>query len=335
MSFLFLAFFSLLAVADRATSTEVEGSSAERHVFRGSNGGVAAAGSSESSSRFDGKLDAKQGSVVSETLAGQGGVTQGLEVKKSEKLPSDETEGSTDGAAVSTKQAPTFALLLTTYNTEEREAMYTMRLQWWLRWTQLPVYVVDSAGRGFPASLSKIRSFKQLKFDQHNASVRRKRLDSTLGELLSMRLAWATFKDDWSRFDYVVKVTGKYVFPDLESEMQKVSKGNSFIIERFTDHPDAGYLRWVNTECLGFSAARMGDFLDKLLSEQGALEDRLGQMLVTGHYPSQQLNWMRIPEGFQTKRGAGDVLTAVLQTSDRKKRQVWPSNGGFDHSSVS
>ena len=44
-----------------------------------------------------------------------------------------------------------FALLVTTFNSPEREALYTPRLQWWLYNSALDLFVVDSAGRCFPA----------------------------------------------------------------------------------------------------------------------------------------------------------------------------------------
>jgi len=213
-----------------------------------------------------------------------------------------------------TVSAPTFAVLLTTYNTEDREAMYVARLQWWLKETKLPIFVVDSAGRGFSPSISTHRSFKQLKFDQTN--VLGFDVGSTEGELLSLKRAWEAFQGDWSRYDYVVKVTGKYVLPDLQFEMRKVNKGNSFILENFSDHPEVGYLRWVNTELLGFNAAHMGDLLEKLANnEGGTLEDKLGQMIMTHQYSEQQLNNMALPVGYRTQRGNGDVLAAVLQTN--------------------
>jgi len=242
-----------------------------------------------------------------------------------ETVPRDGEELDSNDDVVSndeTGETPTFGVLLTTYNTAEREAMYTKRLQWWLRETKLPIFVVDSAGRGFPQSLSKIRNFKQLTFNQED--ILGDYVDSTIGELLSLKRAWQTFKNDWSRFDYVVKVTGKYVLPDLQIEMQKVTKGNSFIIEHFTDHPDAGYLRWVNTEFLGFNVAQMGKLLDTLGRSSGALEDRLGRMLITDQYPLQQLDGMMIPAKYQTQRAIGDVLTAVLQTSDKVKSHASP-----------
>lgn len=268
---------------------------------------------------FAGRNDNNSGKALAQgSEGGQAQVTTPQAEKKFEKLATNDTE-KISGDSKSTKQretSPTFAILLTTYNAEDREAMYTMRLQWWLSMTELPIYVVDSAGRGFPPSLSKIRSFKQLKFDQKE--VFGDRMDSTLGELLSMKHAWEAFQKDWSRFDYIVKVTGKYVLPDLQSAMQKVSKGNSFIIEHYTDHADAGHLRWVNTEFLGFNAALMGKLLEELANNKNALEDRLGQMLVTGNYLSQQLDSMKLPELYWTKRGAGDVLKSVLETSDRR-----------------
>ena len=45
-----------------------------------------------------------------------------------------------------------FALLVTTFNSPEREPLYTPRLQWWLYHSALDLFVVDSAGRCFPLS---------------------------------------------------------------------------------------------------------------------------------------------------------------------------------------
>ena len=43
-----------------------------------------------------------------------------------------------------------FALLVTTFNSPEREPLYTPRLRWWLYNSALDLFVVDSAGRCFP-----------------------------------------------------------------------------------------------------------------------------------------------------------------------------------------
>jgi len=232
---------------------------------------------------------------------------------------SHKAESNSDGSTAHANQSqkwPAFAVLLTTHNTEDKEIMYMEPLRWWLRKTKLPLFVVDSAGRGFPPSLSKIRSFKQLKFNQSDKMG--DFVDSTLCELLSLERAWQAFQDDWSRFDYVVKVTGKYVLPDLQSEMKKVRRGNSFIIERYTDHKEAGYL-WVNTEYLGFNAARMGDLLEEFANYEGSFELKLGQVLLTFWHPMQQLGSMMIPEQYRTPRANGDVLIAMLQTANDTK----------------
>jgi len=230
------------------------------------------------------------------------------------------TETGIHGGVASANQArklPTFAVLLTTYNTRDRELMYTKRLHWWLNKTMLPIYVVDSSGHGFSPSFSNIRSFKQVQFNQ--TRFLKGNWGSTEAELLSLKQAWEAFQDDWSKLDYVVKVTGKYVLPGLQSEMKKIHTGNSFIIQQSTDHPESGHLRWVNTECLGFNAARMGELLEMLATDKraAALEEKLGQSLMTGRYPMQQLESMQIPYEYWTERGSGDTLYSVLQTSQR------------------
>ena len=89
-----------------------------------------------------------------------------------------------------------------------RTELYSEAIRWWMK-QSLPVYVVDSAGRGFPSIQGT--NLKEFTFDQTNYSTNFKS-GSTDGELLSLIKASEHWKTDWelNSYDYIIKVTGKY-----------------------------------------------------------------------------------------------------------------------------
>jgi len=257
---------------------------------------------------------------------------------------------STDGAGLVQRLAPgrdqgktssgnpSFVLLLTTYNEPARTEMYAKRIEWWLRETTLPIYIVDSYDRStpFPAYLRSIRDFQEHHFTQdlrdplfaHSAP-------STAGELLSLRQAFERFGGEWARYDYVMKCTGKYVLPSLASAVAAVPRGSAFVVQSralrlYPEDHWAPWVRikchwfrrcpgqapWVGTECLGFDAQRMGDLVTEVAAQApGPLEMKLAALLRRDNdrYPFHIMQRMEIPEAYRTKRGDGSTLAHLAE----------------------
>lgn len=202
---------------------------------------------------------------------------------------------------------PSFIVLLTTYNEPSRSQMYEKRLEWWLSQTTLPIYVVDSYNAPLAGNLTSFRKFREHHFDQTLVLGTPPAGGSTPAEILSMKNAFEAFKDDWAHVDYVVKITGKYVLPTLTSALATVSKGSDFIVE-FSNYNMQS--PWVGTECLGFNAKRMGKLLAEIeVQDPLPVESKVATLLRNqARYSHQRLPLMKIPEGYQIKRGAGDTL---------------------------
>ena len=167
------------------------------------------------------------------------------------------------------------ALLVTTFNenreerggSPEREAMYKARVRWWLEHSSLDMYVVDSAGRCFPDLLpgkSKDKSGRVLEcvgFDQeadpsYIARVRdgacvatagnRCPLSSSFTEALAVNKTFEAFPELATR-RLVLKLTGKYVLPGLETALMQIKNGTVAVVQ--SQHAHFG--RWQNTELWG------------------------------------------------------------------------------------
>jgi len=209
-----------------------------------------------------------------------------------------------------------FALLLTTFNEPKRTDMYAKRLEWWLRETGLPIYVVDSANFSFPPGLEQIRDFRVLHFNQSQVTGGTVPRGGKTGyELLSLKMAYQAFKDEWAQYDYVLKVTGKYVLPDLEAYMSAVNPNTDFVIQTI---PWDG----IGTECIGFNSQRMMDLLLEIESMEAQDLEKRVELTLNGR-PERRvtLPLMRIPEEYRTPREYGDTLTAVLSQLDGVKNR--------------
>jgi len=208
-----------------------------------------------------------------------------------------------------------FALLLTTFNEPKRTEMYAKRLEWWLRQIKLPIYVVDSGNLPFPKSLEQIRDFRVLHFDQTRGlgTPPPWTLPATEGELFSLKMAHEAFKDEWAQYDYVVKVTGKYVLPELEANMAAVKPNTDFVIQMSGLVLDENvWLPRVGTEYIGFNSQRMSDLLMEIENfKLGCLEQKLGVILAFRPQRYVQLPMLSIPEEYRVPCSDGRLLTRV------------------------
>jgi len=247
------------------------------------------------------------------------------ETQEDHPAPVDEATEEPPSTVVETAQEdpPSFAILLTMYNSPQREGLYAPRLRWWLEKTSLPIFVVDSANHYFPKDMQDIRPFQELHFDQRHflPPSWNETMDgaSTVAELVSLDHAWSVFGKLWSeKYDYVIKVTAKYVLPDLETAMHLTHRGREFIFQdnAFSLNDEIPWLAsWVGTECIGFNSRHMGSLLHLLQNQKGYLEKRVAAVAKFGNYTYEHLPPLQIPDEFMTPRGSGDVLWSVLQTS--------------------
>ena len=120
------------------------------------------------------------------------------------------------------------AVLLTSYCTRERyEAVYKARFAWWAN-NYSDVFIVDSCGEPgvLPAS-ARTLSFQQ-------AGPEKKKEPSEV-ERVSLVRAFDHF--DFSAYDLVVKVTAKYIVPDVQARLAMACTPETEMVVQYRHKP--------------------------------------------------------------------------------------------------
>ena len=105
-----------------------------------------------------------------------------------------------------------FALLLCTYNDDSRKRMYEEVINWWIARKEVDIYIVDSADNVFSAKIED--ATKTCHFDQRPLSDSK---NQTVLELISLGKAFSAYGEEWQNYDYVIKLTAKYMLPELSN----------------------------------------------------------------------------------------------------------------------
>jgi hypothetical protein len=83
--------------------------------------------------------------------------------------------------------------------------MYEDVISWYIINTDFDIYIVDSYNNRFNDTIEstcKVCHFDQTTFYTGTTSAL---------EILSLQEAWKMFSDDWTNYNYIVKLTGKYI----------------------------------------------------------------------------------------------------------------------------
>jgi len=195
-----------------------------------------------------------------------------------------------------TTPTPKVAILFTTYNVPNREAMYRERLEWWRDNTSLPLYVVDSANRGF--NMDGIREYKFEQLPNINGP--------TDTELFSLRHAFDHFEVEWEKFDYVFKITGKYVLPKLETVINNIPTDVEMVLQSTYSKGEQ------SSEIIGFRSSEMKQILMILSADHQDpnqwLEKRLFNYTASNFWRLPQLH---IPKKYRTPRSDQSILSVL------------------------
>ena len=194
-------------------------------------------------------------------------------------------------------------IILTTYNELSRKEMYSSRIEWWINNTSLPIYVVDSSNNGFPELIEKYKSLDRLHifvFDQ-TKYIRSKRFHQTKYEVLSLKMAYEHFEKEWQKYTCIIKITGKYVLPDLENELKEIPFKNDLILQY------RHKLNWQNTEILGIKRQIYDHLLTWLSTAPGKLFERqLSSFLkINKNYKTYRIPLLYIPKDYKTATKQG------------------------------
>lgn len=184
------------------------------------------------------------------------------------------------------------AIVLTMWRSPQREAMYESRIKWWKAHVNKPnaVFLLDSYGS--LQNSSHVLSFNQsIHFD--------KKKSSSTYELFALKAAidrWPVLR----KYDYMFKITCKYVIPDLMGWIQSYNPTTSIVIQNFGN---------ANTEVLGLHTKKMDEIISKLTSlnrVKCCIENAL--LEIKKQYTVTKMPRFYVPPVFKTKRGAGDIL---------------------------
>lgn len=190
------------------------------------------------------------------------------------------------------------ALLLCTYNVDVRNDMYQDIIRWWMRNSSFDIFIVDSSDNLFDndiESACRIHHFNQVDYTDCVGC-------STTFELLSIEQALGVFGKEWTtNYDYIIKLTCKYMLPSLEKIMNgiKDTKNDMFVQSRCCKSH-------TNTEIFVIRSTKLQTVLDDICSvtPHCNLEKRLQTKLK--NYVFKRL--VKIPNTSIYKRGAGDML---------------------------
>ena len=199
------------------------------------------------------------------------------------------------------------AVLLTTYITseQERKDMYLRNIQRWLRDTDLDIYVVDSSNQGVAIQHPRL---KVLTFDQAKANLPH---NPTLSykERTSLLKAYAHFEEHLQAYDYVFKITGKYVIPQLQAYADSAPPGTDVICQNLQ------ITHGQNTELLGVRPYLLAPLVSKIENT----EDRNFERIM--HETVQSSPWtihrlLPIPLDQSYPRSDGSTLKELMALTE-------------------
>jgi len=162
-------------------------------------------------------------------------------------------------------------IVLTCYaNDAHRQQMYVDRVRWWMHNSSFPLTVVESSGKGLPDLSSEYGASPRLRlvvFDQ--LTEMKKRGMPTVTTSVSFRSSaerlelLKAFEEDRAlrAAPLVLKLTGKYVLPTLETEVARLPADVSIVLQRHDETTDGVGPGSTNSELFGFTPALFDTFL--------------------------------------------------------------------------
>ena len=146
----------------------------------------------------------------------------------------------------------TYALVVTMHCSDERRPMYLDVLTYirdTVRWSSDDLFIVDSANSGVPHSL--VHSENQVLYDQDLMSINENGPYPTVFEQVALSRFVESLWPRLSRYDYVIKLTGKYKPRGLVGALRKQTGQESCIISS-TSNKARFRAGEIHTEIIGF-----------------------------------------------------------------------------------
>jgi hypothetical protein len=177
-------------------------------------------------------------------------------------------------------------ILLTMY-IENREDIYYPIVNRWLNETNLDIYIVDSSNKGLSIIHPRLHQFK---FKQNDKYTLNNRSNYEITSILKA-VDYFKFKEDM-----VIKVTGKYFIPKLESTIPYIPDADIVLQYRTDTHGQ-------NTEIVGIKSKFITTILNKFVTDD-AFETFMYN--IKYRYKSYRLPFLKLDQ--YVKRGDGSEL---------------------------
>jgi hypothetical protein len=183
--------------------------------------------------------------------------------------------------------APKCCILLTAY-IKNREDIYYQSVKRWLDETMLNIYLVDSSNTGLTINHPRFHQFKFKQNDNFAAQ------NPSKYEITSILKAYDYFK---FKEDIVIKVTGKYFIPKLESKLNYVPSKSEIILQYRAD------THGQNTELMGIKSNLIPTILNQY-TETDSFESFM--CYIKNHFNSWRFTSFKLDQ--YVKRGDGSTL---------------------------
>lgn len=197
------------------------------------------------------------------------------------------------------------AVMLTTFITEDpkRKQMYEQNVKRWLSETDFDIFLVDSSNQGL-SSVQHPR-LHVLVFDQSkDPGVSESYLSNK--EKNSVLKAYHHFRNKLHEFDYVFKITGKYVIPNLRSLSETIPKGTDIIVQHLQ------ITHGQNTECVGFRPHALMPVMNLVQNEETReFEKVMHQLTSSNKFKVHRLPPITLDQGI--KRTDGSILKELYE----------------------
>jgi hypothetical protein len=184
------------------------------------------------------------------------------------------------------------AILLTMYIGEnnDRKNMYVKNIMDWLNKTNIDIYTVNSSGEFLNINHPRLN---QVAFIQNNNS-------GNSSELERDSIIKANNYFNFSKYDLVFKITGKYFLPDFENMIKYIPSDAELVVQnQIVGSVDKLY---QNSELVGFKPSLIEPLMKKIVGK--LFEQMLGDNM--SNYKTYKMRKLTIER--KEKRGDGSVL---------------------------
>ena len=214
-----------------------------------------------------------------------------------------------------------FCILLTTYNIPEKTTIYNKVLNWWLDNSKFDIHVVSSHINNFTINDKKniTRVFFHLFEQPHDILLPKwhsHTKTSTSAEELSLNEVYNKFNNNFLKYKYIVKLTGKYrthnyikilenITLDFDFARQSpniIRSGNNFIICNSLN-------RHCHTETFIIKSELFKQFLETIKQKNCSMESKVLYTLQSNKWNIKVLPKILIPDEYRISRNDGSILT--------------------------